>query len=185
MNDIVKIGGKLAAICAVAAIVLGLVNAMTEPKIELMKIQRLEAALKRVSSGMQAGDFVPATDEPIVKGYYPLTDSQDKLVGYICQLTGMGYGGDMDIIAGYSLKGKVLSVILMGNLETPGLGKEAEKDSYMTKYIGTGDDTAVPVRKSQLSQEDADSITGASITFMAIGKALADGSNFVKKLGGE
>ncbi len=73
----------------------------------------------------------------------------------------------------------------MDNQETPGLGKEAENPEYMKKYIGTGEDSPVPVRKSQLSQEDADAITGASITFMGIGKALASASDYAKKEGAE
>ncbi len=185
MNDIAKIGGKLAAICAVAAIALGLVNAVTEPKIALMKKERLQHALEKVAVGMKVGEFVEVTDSPVVKGYYPLTDSNNKKNGYICRLTGMGYGGDLNIIAGISSSGKILSVVLMENQETPGLGKEAEKSSYMNKYIGTGEDTPVPVRKSQLKQEDADAVTGASITFIGIGKALKAGSEYVKKLGGE
>ncbi len=185
MNDIVKIGSRLAIICAVAAVVLGLANAVTEPKITIMKKMKLEKSLEQVSKGMKIGKFTPVKDSPVVKGYYPLTDKADKRSGYICKLTGNGYGGDLDIIAGISVKGKILAVILLEDDETPGLGKQAEHASYMTKYIGTGEDKPVPVRKTQLSQKDADAVTGASITFMGIGKALAAGSSYVKKLGGE
>ena len=185
MNDMLKIGGKLALICAVAAISLGLVNAVTEPKIDQMKKQKLMNALKQVAVGMEVGKYKEIKDNPVIKGYYPLKDSSGKNGGYIFKLTGIGYGGDLNIIAGISVKGKVLSVVLMDNQETPGLGKEAENPEYMKKYIGTGEDSPVPVRKSQLSQEDADAITGASITFMGIGKALASASDYAKKEGAE
>ncbi len=185
MNDILKIGGKLAAICAVAAISLGLVNAITEPKIEVMKKQKLMKALEQVAVGMEIGDYVEKSDSAVIKGYYPLKNSSGSKGGYIFKLTGVGYGGDLNIIAGVSVKGKILSVVLMDNQETPGLGKEAENQEYMKKYIGTGEDKPVPVRKSQLSQEDADAITGASITFMGIGKALEAASEFAKKEGSE
>ncbi len=185
MNDITKIGGKLAVICAVAAITLGLINAVTEPKIAFMKKLKLENALEKVSSGLKVGKLVEVKDNPVVTGYYPLMNSSSKKTGYICKLTGSGYGGDLDLIAGISVKGKIQAVILLDDLETPGLGKEAEHASYMKKYIGTGEDKPVPVRKSQLSQKDADAVTGASITFMGIGKALAAGSAYVKTLGGE
>ena len=184
MNDIVKIGGKLAIICAIAAVVLGLANAATEPKIALMKKIKLEKSLEQVSKGMKIGKYKAVSDSPVVKGYYPLTNTDNKISGYICKLIGNGYGGDLDIIAGISVKGKILAVILLEDNETPGLGKQAEHASYMKKYIGTGENKPVPVRKSQLSQKDADAVTGASITFMGIGKALAAGSSYVKKLGG-
>ncbi len=185
MNDVVKIGGKLAIICAVAAITLGIVNAVTEPKIAVMKKVKLEKALERVSAGMKVGKFVSVKNSPVVKGYYPLFNTENKKAGYICKLVGNGYGGALDLIAGISKKGKILAVVLLHDTETPGLGKEAEHASYMKKYIGTGATKPVPVRKSQLSQKDADAVTGASITFMGIGRALAAGSAYVKKLGGE
>lgn len=185
MTDIVKIGSKLAVICAVAAIALGIVNAITEPNIIKMKKEKLEAALEKVSGGMKVGDYVAVKDNPIVNGYYPLSNSDNKITGYICRLTGIGYGGDLKLISGISSRGKILSAILLEDLETPGLGQEAEKQSYMVKYIGTGQDKPVPVRKTQLSPKDADAVTGASITFMGVGKALAAGSEYIKKLGGE
>ncbi len=185
MNDILKIGSKLALICAVAAISLGLVNAVTEPKINQMREQKLMNALKKVAVGMEVGKYKEVPDNPVVKGYYPLNDNSGTQKGYIFNLVGIGYGGDLNIIAGVSTKGKILSVVMMNNQETPGLGKEAENPEYMKKYIGTGEDSPVPVRKSQLSQEDADAITGASITFMGIGKALEAASDFAKKEGAE
>ena len=109
MNDIVKIGGKLAAICAVAAISLGLVNAITEPKIELMKRQKLLRALEKVAVGMNIGEYVEVSDSPVVKGYYPITDNGDHIGGYIFKLVGLGYGGDLNLIAGISNKGEILS----------------------------------------------------------------------------
>ena len=100
------------------------------------------------------------------------------------KVTGKGYAGDMNILAAISLEGEILSSVLMENLETPGLGKQAEKPSYMKMFIGTGKDSVIPFRKTHLSTSDADSITGASITFTGIGKALNKASEFVRQIGG-
>ena len=89
----------------------------------------------------------------------------------------------MDIMAGIRQSGEVFSVLLMDNQETPGLGKKAEADGYMDKYIGTGGDSPVPVSKDQLQKDEADAVSGATITFIGIGQALSDGSNFIKSLG--
>jgi electron transport complex protein RnfG len=65
----------------------------------------------------------------------------------------------------------------MDNSETPGLGKKAENPAYMEKYLGTGaSDNPVPVRKSMLKPDEADAITGATITFLGVSKALAEGA---------
>lgn len=177
----------MAVICAVAAAVLGIMNAVTEPRIEHIKQVRLEQALDKVSRGMNIGERVTASDNKSVDAYYRLYEGTDEGApnGYICRLIGSGYGGEMLILAGFETSGEVFSVQLMENQETPGLGKEAEKQSYMEKYIGTGADKEIPVRKNMLSQEQADAVTGATITFIAIAKALVAGSDFVEELEGK
>lgn len=181
MNPMVRIGGKLALICAVAALALGLVNALTEPQIAKIKAERLAAALQLVGNGLTVGDPVVLEDGGVVESYYPLTDGGER-AGYICRMIASGYGGDMVLLAGYDLDGTVLSVKLMENEETPGLGKEAERVEYMEKFIATGVDKPVPVRKDMLPTNQAETITGATITFIGIGKALESGSDFVAGL---
>jgi len=183
MNEIIKIGGKLAAICAIAAISLGVVNAITDPVIVAARAARLQNALEKLSGGLDIGEFSENKDSGSVTGYYPLSGNSG-IEAYIVKVVGSGYGGDMNILTGISSKGEILSVVLMENAETPGLGKEAENASYMTKYIGTGNGSAIPSNKTQLSSADSDAVTGASITFMAIGKALNNAADFVLKMEG-
>jgi electron transport complex protein RnfG len=55
----------------------------------------------------------------------------------------------------------------------------------MNKFKGTGADKPVPVKKTMLESADADAVTGATITFTGVSKALEYGSEFAKKLGGQ
>jgi len=183
MKEVIKIGGKLAVICAIAAIALGIVNAITEPIILAARAERLRLALSELSAGLQIGELSEVENNKSIKAYYPLTGS-DGVEAYIINVIGAGYGGDMNLLTAISLEGEVLSVVLMDHSETPGLGKEAENASYMEMYIGTGKDSIIPSSKSQLNSKDADSITGASITFIGIGKALNDAAVFISQLGG-
>lgn len=184
MKELTAIGSRLGIICAVAALVLGLVNGITEPRIAELKAEKLHQALSAVAPIGEIGDevFVEET-EGIIQSYYPVT-AAGKAVGYVINLKAAGYAGDMKVLASFTADGAVLDARLMDNQETPGLGKEAEKPEYMQKYAGSGADKPVPVKKSQLSQAEVDSISGATITFMGIGKALEQGSGFVKSLGG-
>ncbi len=185
MKGIIFIGGKLAIICAVAAIVLGFTNSVTEPAIELNKKRELERALNTVVKQGTAGDEVPVEEHRIVRGYYPVSSDDGEIIGYALRLVGMGYGGDMNMLANFHTSGEVLAVVLMDNLETPGLGKKAEKPEYMEKFIGTGTpDRKVPTRKDNLSQYQADAITGATVTFIGVAKALEAGSSFIQNEGG-
>ena len=108
----------------------------------------------------------------------------DRIDAYIVKVIGAGYAGDMDILTAISLEGEVLSAVLMDHSETPGLGKEAENPSYMEMYIGTGKDSVIPSSKRHLSPKESDAVTGASITFIGIGKALNVASEFVVQMGG-
>jgi len=180
MNDVVRVGGKLAAICAVAAFALGLVNAVTAPAIAEVKEKQLAAALDSVRGTATAGEEQIVEGNSFAEGYYPLTEDGSNS-GYILRLIGPGYGGDMELLASIATDGKIRSVALMANSETPGLGKLAENPEYMDKFIGTGSDAAVPLNKQQLAQKQADSVSGATITFMGLAQALEAGSEYVKE----
>lgn len=181
MKALLFIGGRLFFICAAAAFALGLVNAVTEPITEERRQRELQEALARLFPDGVAQDAITVEDSKSVAEYYPV-HKDGGLVGYILSLREMGYGGEMTILAGFLLSGEILSAVLMENLETPGLGKKAESAAYMDRFIGTGGARAVPVRKGMLGRDEADAITGASITFMAIGRSLAAGVTFVQDL---
>jgi hypothetical protein len=54
----------------------------------------------------------------------------------------------------------------------------------MEKFQGTGDDTPVPTDKTMLTDAEAQAVSGASITFGAVSRAIEAGSTYVKNLGG-
>jgi len=182
MTDMIKIGSKLALICAIAALCLGAVNMVTEPKIEEFRIAKLNAALEKVSPGGIIGEVAEAEDDVVIS-YYPV-DKDGEVSGYILNLKGSGYAGNLIILASYSPDGEVIGSVLMDHEETPGLGKEAENDWYMKKYLGFAGKN-IPSVKRQLSQEDSDAISGATITFNGVAKALIAGSNYVITKGGK
>ena len=178
MKSISISGGKLFLICAVAALTLGIINAITEPVIAERKVLELNNALSSLTGELRAAEGVTVKEESVVKAYYPVL-KEGKTDSYILELSGVGYGGDMKILSRYKLDGEIISVKLMDNLETPGLGKKAENPEYMKKFIGLGSSNPVPVRKDMLEQLEAEAITGATITFIGIAKALDQGARFI------
>jgi len=181
MKDIFVIGAKLAVICAISALALALVNSITEPLIVQRKADELSAKLNALVPEAVLGAAEIVTDFPGVTERYPLT-KDGKKYGFILNLVGTGYAGEMKILAAFSREGEVRNVVLAENDETPGLGKKAESPAYMTKYIGSGLDKPVPVRKNQLNQVDADAVTGATITFAGIGRALEKGADYTRQM---
>lgn len=178
----VKIGSRLAIICAVAAIILALVNGITAPKIAAYRQQVLEEGLAAVSTGYQLGERNDSSVSNI-DFYYELV-SEGDVAGYVLQIQATGYGGPMTMLAGYTIEGEVIGVQLLDNAETPGLGKKAEEPGYMDKFIGTGADSSIPTRKSDLAPAQADAVSGSTITFSGIANALVDGSQFAEEQGG-
>ncbi len=187
---LVVIGGKLAIICIIAAVVLGLINAVTAPVIVANREKALLEGLNTIAAGADVagpriGEAITADDSEVVaasgevQAVYPLVTGEGDVGGYVLQLIGTGYGGDMNILAGYYPDGEIFSARLMENQETPGLGKKAEDPAYMDKFVGTGGDRRVPASASDLPPDQADAITGATITFLGVARALEAGVEFV------
>ena len=183
MKNIIIIAVKLAVICLVAAFVLGFVNGITAPQIAASKAQAELNALSVINKAGTIGERVEG-DGVMVNYYFPVSDG-GKVTNYILSLKNMGYGGDLVILANFKTNGELIDAKLMEDAETPGLGKKAENPAYMDKFKGTGADKPVPVKKTMLESADADAVTGATITFTGLSKALEYGSEFAKKLGGQ
>ncbi|MFP4565130.1 MAG: FMN-binding protein [Spirochaetaceae bacterium] len=184
MHTFVAIGSRLAVICTVAALVLALVNVLTAPVIAENRQQALDEALGRIVDDAQVGDRVDVDEEGngSVRAYYPVGADRAPAPRYVVELVGEGYGGDMQILAGIAADGEVFSAVLMENSETPGLGKEAERAGYMEgKFIGTGGEQPIPATTGDLSPEEAEAVSGSTVTFMGVAEALRTGSRFVKE----
>ena len=180
MNDLVVTGGKLAIICIVAALALGIVNAITAPEIVRVKERQLKAALDQVSLGGSLGAPTEVGSDG-VDTYYPLNVLGIR--GYVLKLIGIGYGGEMEILGSFTEDGEILAITLMDNAETPGLGKEAERPEYMEMFVAHGGENDIPTSKRQLETGEADAISGATITFLGIAEALSAGERFVISIG--
>jgi len=223
-----QIGVRLFVICTAAAVGLGLVNEITEPRIAAQRVADRRQVIASFIDKGEAGAAVAGSGG--VEEYYAVADG-DKTLGYVLALVGSGYGGELRLLAYYDVDGAIRAARLVDDQETPGLGKKAETEEYMAMFTGTGGDRPVPVSKAMLASgasggasagaapaapapaaaaqaaapwasmsraglrgwlfggsggagSPADAVTGATITFRGVSTALAEGSRFVKSLGG-
>ena len=183
MKKVLVVGLKLGLICMVTSLSLGFVNVVTHPGIARNQEIALQKALDVVIDVGKPGEEVIIEHDKVVKSYYPIILDNGEKNGYILRLIGTGYGGDLVLLANYEKSGKLVASVLMQHSETPGLGDSAERPAYHTKFIGRGDNTPIPTKKTQLSVADADAIGGATITFLGVANALSHGSDYVKKIG--
>lgn len=184
MKSVSVAGGKLAAVCLVCALCISAVHALTAPVARRNASRELDATLRSLSGGGAVGDERPVEQAFPVRTLYPVRDKAGKIESYIVVLEGKGYGGTLPLMARYAPNGAILAVLLRENQETPGMGKRAEEPGYMKIFIGTGGTRPVPSRMGQLEPEAADGVSGATVTFAGIGKALDAGSRFVGSGGG-
>ena len=184
MNKYLKTTLVLASICAVAAILLAGINVITTPYIEKYEADKVTAALEVVANGNEIGPEISIGDSTVE--YMHELYSNGQLVGYILGLNTRGYGGEITLIASFNTDGSVANVNLVSDSETPGVGKKAENEGYMDKFIGTGTaSNPVPTTKSMLSDVDSAAVSGATMTFSGISSALKAGSDYIKSLSKE
>lgn len=180
MKTILRTGLVLFSICAVCAFLCAWVNSFTAPVIEENMIKANRAALENVSGGNEIGETVSVEGNETVKEMTPLYRN-GEVSGYVLQLKGKGYGGEITIIASYDTKGALIKAQMTEDSETAGLGKNAENEWYMELFTGMGDTVSFPSGKSDLSESDKALINGASFTFRAVSSTLKNGSLFVKE----
>ena len=179
-----RYGAILLSICAICSLMLATVNQITQPVIALHNAETKQAALLPLAGGMTIGEEIPVSGDAQIVSYFTLSSAQG-VDGYILTLTGSGYGGPFTLLASYRASGEVIGAKMLSNSETPGLGKKSEEGWYMEMFQHTGTTSnPVPTSKSMLPKTQSDAVSGASVTFGGIGKAIAYGSAYVVKKGG-
>lgn len=181
MKGYIRTAVVLACICAVAAVLLAVVNSVTTPYIEAYENEKVTRALEEVSNGLSIGEKT-VVEEGCIDYLHPLYENGNP-AGYILGLTTRGYGGDITLLAGYDASGAVTAVTIVSDSETPGVGKKAHNEGYMDKFIGKGGSgEAVPTSKSMISETDSAAVSGATMTFSGISSALKEGSDYIRAM---
>lgn len=184
MKKPLKTALTLFLICAFFTLLLALVNRLTAPHIEQNRIKALYSGLNEIVSDGEIDTSIGevSVNKGNVVSYYPV-NKNGTISGYVLSLNASGYGGDFSLIAYYDLRGTVKGVKMLENSETPGIGKKYEDASLIGLFTNYN---RIPLSKSDLDSDDASIVSGASVTFSGISKALQEGEAFIKDLiGGE
>ena len=145
------IGLKLLLICAVIAGVVSCVYALTLDTYE----KNLEAT-KSVAIGRifgKEGLFCREMGEG--SGVYTVEENGQP-IGYCVESLGKGFGGDIQLMVGYTADQKIVAVEIIGHSETPGVGDKVKNPDYLANYAGQGGELTLDA--------DVDKIAGASVS---------------------
>ena len=99
----------------------------------------------------------------IYEGY-----SKDILAGYVLDVVTNGYGGAMSLTVGVDIEGKVTSIIIGDNNETPGLGLKVTEPEFLGQFNeATVHDTLTIVSNKKAANE-IQGISGATKSANAV-----------------
>lgn len=179
MKKYFKTALTLFLICAFFAFLLALVNKFTSPVIQRnAEKTRLLGLNEVVLNGKidTSRDEVIVSDNAVVSSYCYVVNDDMEDVGYVLNLKGNGYGGSFTLLGFYDVYGLLVNAKLLENNETQGIGKRYEKPDNIALFSHYD---IVPTSKAELTDDDATIVSGASVTFQGLSKALTEGSDFI------
>lgn len=156
-----RLGMILMAICLVASLVLSATYKLTSAKIEQQSSAQEKEALAEVLAG--ADEFVNKKSDKF--DYY--CGLKDKtLIGYVLKSRARGYGGNIDMLVGIDLQGKIKGIEILSHEETPGLGSKISEPWFVRQFV---DKFATELKMSEIQ-----TISGATISSKAVLEAIKE-----------
>lgn len=170
MRNLIKPAIVLFVIAAVAAGLLGYVNAITAEPIAQAEADAKALNMAKVLECDEWGEAVPVENSIITD--YSAGKKGDKTVGYAFSVTTKGYGSGLKLMIGVDTEGTVtgLSVVDCSS-ETPGLGANASKPEFYEQFTGKSGSLTV-VKGGNAGDSEINALTGATITSKAVTDAV-------------
>ena len=188
---IIRLTATLLAICAVVALALAGVNAVTKDKIAANKAAKTTAALQQVVPFQGEVAEVPFVDETgmVSKVYSVTMDTRNsdnmvlRAVGYAVEVVPSGFGGTITMMVGVSVDGRVTGISIISHTETPGLGAVAAANTdkgaaFRDQFAGLVSGITIGSGENQI-----DSISGATISSQAIVDGVNAALDCIKNMG--
>lgn len=159
----------LLLICVVSAALLGGTNMLTKDTIASIEAKAKAEAMQEVMP--DAVSFSEATQATDKLEYSVAIDKDGNEIGYAFTVSDNGYGGEIKVMVGLDTNGTVSRIaILSANNETPGLGQNIKKASFLDQFIGKKG--GISVVKNAPADNDIQAITSATISSSAVTRTV-------------
>ena len=169
MKLFLQLGLILLAFCVVATALLAYVNSFTKPKIEAIKIKEAEDA---------RNELIPNSTFEEVTGdltYYVAKDKNSgELKGYTFTAEKIVYGGPVKTMAAVDKDFKVISIKVIQQTETPGLGTNSTLPKFTDQFKGKSPDQLIVDKDGGVPPNAIKALTGATITTRAVTNAVKE-----------
>ena len=162
-----------------STVTLTFLRQLTTPIIEAHAEKKKEESILKVLPD-SAKEYKKVTKDGLT--LYKGLDKSGNIVGYAFQNSGQGFQSILKIMMGLDLENnKIIKVRILNQAETPGLGSRIKEETFKDQYKGKSFSDQFKVK------EDIDSISGATITSVAMTDVIKEGIEKVQKVygGGE
>jgi Na+-translocating ferredoxin:NAD+ oxidoreductase subunit G len=166
-----------------ASTALGFVYEFTKGPIEATNLNKKLEAIKLVvpafTNDPNEEMYLLPTGEGDSLEVYP-AKNQDLLVGYAVKTySENGFNGHIGLMAGFKPDGSIISITVLEQKETPGLGTKMTESKFQDQFSGKNPlDFSMKVKKDG---GDVDAITAATISSRAFCDAIQRAFNSLQK----
>ncbi len=176
-KQIIKLGLVLSTYCIVAGLALSMTYSITLPQIQYQQKKATEESMKSIYPDATSFELCtneqndPVFHNQMIDGcisidcIYKSFSTDKTFLGYLVKGSSLGYGGPILFIYGLNPDETIHSVSIIEHSETPGLGANVAKSSFLDQFQGK------PISDCFVVKQDVTPITASTIT----SKALSDG----------
>jgi len=173
-NSVQRLTVTLCGICAVCALILGGVNALTVERIAQIQAEKNAAAMAQVlpCEGGYTEEIYTGADAAIQS----IHRAGEK--GYVVEVNPSGsFSGTLTIMVGVYMDGAVSGVAVTKSGETSGLGEQAKRPDFREQFIGMSGEVKVTKDGGEILP-----LTGATITSRAVAAGVTSALQAVQTL---
>ncbi len=175
--SIAQIAMNLTAACFISGAIIAATYFVTAP----VAVQK---AIELQNQSMQA--LVKDADNfKKIPGKTDLYEAQHcvKTIAYVVPSESKGFGGPIKMLVAVTKEGKVIDFTIVSHNETPGLGDNAQKDSFRGQFKNKGAED-LEVTKDPSNKKNIQAMTGATISSRAVTKGVKEAVDEVTKYAG-
>jgi len=174
----------LVSVVAAVTLVLALVHMATAPVIEERLDRTANEARFKVFSEADSFKKIPVNRAFDTKGSILEVYKANDGSGVVITSQSSGFGGKVTVMTGIRKNGEITGVFILDHKETPGIGEKPMEEDYLSAYIGASE--IVLERRADDSDPGVriDTVTGATITSVAIFEAVEKALAYFAKTGG-
>ncbi len=164
---------SLTGTCVIAGAILAGVNEVTKEPIAQTKAATLEAAIKAVTPAFDnkptEESYMVATPEGDSLRIYPAKSGGEMVGAAVESFTKKGFGGEIKVIVGFDMDGKITNYSVLSHSETPGLGAKMQEWFSTEKGNQSVIGRKIDGKGLTVSKDggDVDAITAATISSRA------------------